>query len=104
LLVRKTVFDRDVFAFDPAKLAQFLPERVHEDRATRSSAIIKEANASDFSRLLRVSGNTKRKKNDAKNKQNDFLCMLLFYYCLLPHAYCLLNHLIRPLEQIHRNR
>jgi hypothetical protein len=54
-LLGKPVLDGDIFSLDPAKLSHLLPERVHEDRATGSSAIIQETYAEDFSCLLRVS-------------------------------------------------
>ena len=38
LLLGKPVLDGDILSLDPSKLAQLLPERLHEDRATRSSA------------------------------------------------------------------
>ena len=34
----KPVLDSDIFSLNPSKLAQLLPERVHENRATGSSA------------------------------------------------------------------
>ena len=37
-LLGKSVLDGDILSLDPAKLAQLLPERLHEDRATGSSA------------------------------------------------------------------
>jgi hypothetical protein len=42
-----------------------LPERVHEDRATGSSALIEETYAEDFPRLLRVGGTAERKERGA---------------------------------------
>ena len=41
--------------FNPPELAQLFPERVHEDRATGSSACIEKTDAEDFSWLLRLS-------------------------------------------------
>ena len=38
LLLGKPVLDGDILSLNPSKLAQLLPERVHEDRATGSSA------------------------------------------------------------------
>ena len=38
LLLGKPVLDGDILSLNPSKLAQLLPERLHEDRATRSSA------------------------------------------------------------------
>ena len=35
----KPVLDGDILSLNPSKLAQLLPERLHEDRATGSSAI-----------------------------------------------------------------
>ena len=53
LLLGKPVLDGDIFSLNPSKLAQLLPERVQEDRATRSSACIQVTYAEDFSCLLR---------------------------------------------------
>ena len=49
-----SIYDDDIFSLNPSKFAQLLPERVHEDRATGSSASIQEADAENFSRLLRL--------------------------------------------------
>ena len=48
----KPVLDGNVLSLDPSKLAQLLPERIHENRATGSSASIQETYAEDFPRLL----------------------------------------------------
>ena len=72
LLLGKPVLDGDILSLDPSKLAQLLPKRLQEDRATRSSAYIQETYAGDFSCLLRLSGNAKRKEQSAKRKTNDF--------------------------------
>ena len=39
LLLCKSVLDGDILSLNPAKLAQLLPERLQEDRDTRSSAL-----------------------------------------------------------------
>ena len=68
LLLGKPVLDGDIFSLNPSKLAQLLPERVHEDRATGSSACIQETDAEDFSCLLRVGKrNAKHKEHGAKS-------------------------------------
>ena len=54
LLLGKPVLDGDILSLDPSKLAQLLPERLHEDRATGSSAWIQETYAGDFPCLLRL--------------------------------------------------
>jgi len=54
LLVGKPVLDSYILSLNPAKLAQFLPERSHEGRDTGSNAYIKKTYTEDFSRLLRV--------------------------------------------------
>ena len=59
LLLGKSVLDGDILSLNPSKLAQLLPERLHEDRATRSSACIQETYAEDFPCLLRV-GHTRQ--------------------------------------------
>ena len=48
LLLGKPILDGDILPLNPSKLAQLLPERLHEDRATRSSAIIQETDTDDF--------------------------------------------------------
>ena len=62
LLLCKPVLDGDILSLDPSKLAQLLPERLHEDRATRSSAFIQETYAEDFPCLLRVGGTRKAQR------------------------------------------
>ena len=54
LLLGKPVLDGDIFSLNPSKLAQLLPERLQEDRATRSSTWIQETYAEDFPCLLRL--------------------------------------------------
>ena len=56
LLLGKPVLDGDILSLNPSKLAQLLPERLQEDRATGSSACIQETYAEDFPCLLRVGG------------------------------------------------
>ena len=53
---------------------QLLPKRFHEDRDTRSSAIIQETYAGDFACLLRVDGRAKRKEHSARART-----MILFF-------------------------
>jgi hypothetical protein len=53
-LLGKSVLDDDIFSLDPAKVAQLLSECINEGCATRSSAVIQEPYAEDFSCLLRV--------------------------------------------------
>ena len=60
--LRESVLDGDVFPFNPAKLAQLLPERLQEARDTRSSACIEETDAEDFSCLLRLSQQPHRQR------------------------------------------
>src|SRR5262245_58507688 len=71
-MLGKPILDGDILSLDPAKLAQLLPECVHEDRATRSSAIVQETNAGGFSRLLRLNWNAQRNENSAKRKDGNF--------------------------------
>jgi hypothetical protein len=68
----KPVLDGEILSFNPAKLAQLLPERRHEDRAAGSSAWIQITYADDFPCLLRVGGRAKRKEHGAKSKDRDF--------------------------------
>ena len=62
LLLGKPILDGDILSLNPSKLAQLLPERVHEDRATGSSACIQETYAGDFRWLLRVEPAAERRK------------------------------------------
>ena len=66
LLLGKSVLDGDILSLNPSKFAQLLPERLQEDRATGSSAIIQETYAEDFPCLLRVGGHAKRKEYGAQ--------------------------------------
>jgi hypothetical protein len=52
-LLGKPVLDGDILSLNPAKLAQVLPERLQEDRATGSSATLQVTYAEDFPCLLR---------------------------------------------------
>src|SRR4030095_6086189 len=71
LLLSKPVLDRNILSFNPPKLAQLLPERLHEDRAAGSSAIIEETYAEGFSRLLRHAHSPTEGEceNDSENPQ-----------------------------------
>ena len=73
LLLGKPVLDGDILSLDPAKLAQLLPERLQEDRATGSSAIIQETYAEDFSCLLRVTWINGRQKQGCKYEDKKFV-------------------------------
>src|SRR5262245_65294911 len=53
-VLSKPVLDGDILSLNPSKLAQLLPERLQEDRATGGSAIIQETYARDFPCLLRL--------------------------------------------------
>jgi hypothetical protein len=44
----KPVLDGDIFSLNPSKLAQLLPEGLHETRPTGSSACIQETYAETF--------------------------------------------------------
>ena len=75
-MLGKSVLDGDILSLNPAKLAQLLPERLHEDRATGSSAFIQETDAEDFPCLLRVGGRrSSAEEQCAKRKDRDFLFM-----------------------------
>jgi hypothetical protein len=70
-LLGKSVLDGDVFSLDPSKFAHLLTERLHADRASGSSAGIKETCAEDFSGLLRLHWKAKRKEHSAKGEAED---------------------------------
>jgi hypothetical protein len=71
-LLGKPVLDGEILSLNPSKLAQLLPERLQEDRATRSSAIIEVPYAEDFSCLLRLGCHAKGKEHGAKRKDGNF--------------------------------
>jgi hypothetical protein len=62
-----------IFALNPSKLVQFMPEHTNEGRATRSSAYIQKTYPGDFPSLLRMSGNAMRKKHGAKSEAKDYI-------------------------------
>ena len=68
----KSVLDDEILSLDPLKLAHLLPERLHEDRATRSIAWIEETYAKDFPCLLRLGWKAKRQEHGAKREANEF--------------------------------
>ena len=79
LLLRKPVLDGDILSLDPSKLAQLLPERLHEDRATGSSAWIQETYAENFPWLLRLGGRDKEQQRAVANsKGNEFSSSFFF--------------------------
>jgi hypothetical protein len=64
-VLSKSIFDCEILSLNPSKLAQLLPERVHEDRATGSSACIEETYAKNFPWLLRPNWKAKRMEHGA---------------------------------------
>ena len=107
VLLGKPVLDGDVFSLNPSKLAQLLPERVQEDRATRSSACIQETYAEDFPCLLRVDGTAKHKEHGAESKDNNCsLHVFLSMHSSPRHLTSPLSpdHLIRSRQHVRRNR
>ena len=78
LLLGKSVLDGDILSLNPSKLAQLLPERVHEDRATGSSACIQETYAEDFPCLLRVERNTQSAKSMAQRVRTVIFFFMSF--------------------------
>jgi hypothetical protein len=71
-----------------------LQERLHEDRATGSSAWIEETYAEDFSGLLRL-GERNSKQNDSKPQADNNTSNHLFPSLILPTAFCSLLPVIR---------
>jgi hypothetical protein len=53
-LLGKSVLEGDILSLNPSKLAQLLPEHLHEARTTRSSAYIQVTYAENFPCLLRL--------------------------------------------------
>ena len=64
---RKPVLDGDILSLNPSKLAQLLQERLHEDRATGSSASIQETYAEDFPCLLRLGERSSSQKKSCQS-------------------------------------
>ena len=73
LLLGKPVLDGDIFSLNPSKLAQLLPERLQEDRATGSSAIIQVTYAGNFPCLLRVGEMDANQNRGSEKKKNGFV-------------------------------
>src|SRR5205085_351157 len=78
LLLGKSVLDGEILSLNPSKLAHFLQERVHEDRAAGRTREIQVTDAEDFSRLLRLNQRAKRKEHHAKSKDDDFSLHVFF--------------------------
>jgi hypothetical protein len=72
-LICKSVLDGDILALNSSKLAQLLPERLHEHRHTRSSARIQETYARNFSCLLRFSECTYGEKEKRDYREEFFI-------------------------------
>ena len=79
----KPVLEGDILSLDPTKLAQLLPERVHEDRAYQKQCYdIQETYAKDFPCLLRVGGKAMSQEHSGKSKtKNSFT-----HFSLTPFA------------------
>jgi hypothetical protein len=71
-LLAKPVLESNILSLDPTELAQLLPKRLQENRATGSGASIQKTYAKDFACLLCVSGRANRKEYGAKGKDSDF--------------------------------
>ena len=69
-VLSKPVLDGEILSLNPAKLAQLLPERLQEDRATRSSAWIQVTYAEDFPWLLRVDRCPAQRVSATTNQQS----------------------------------
>src|SRR5882724_453734 len=87
LLLCKPILDGDILSLNPSKFVQLLSERVHEDRATRSSACIEETYAGDFPCLLRVGKRNICQKKSCQQPESDSLPHVFFLAsCLTPFA------------------
>ena len=100
LLLCKPVLDGDILSFNPSKLAQLLPERLHEDRATGSSAWIQETYAEDFSCCC-ASAETQSAKSMAQRVRTAIFFFMSFE---VSNVEPLLNDFIRPRQHFLRNR
>ena len=94
LFSAKPVLDGEIFSLNPSKLAQLLPERVHEDRATGSSAWIEETYAEDFPWLLRVGEPLSAKSKAPSARPKIFFLMSFPFSVLRLPALCPLLHAI----------
>ena len=81
---RKPVLDGDILSLNPSKLAQLLPKRLQEDRATGSSAWIQETDAEDFPCLLRVTWTTSASSKDVEYEDQDIFFFMRFFSLLAP--------------------
>ena len=86
-MLSKPVLDGDILSLDPSKLAQLLPERFQEYRATRSSAWIQVTYAEDFPRLLRVSWMNERQKQ-GRYYEADERFFFMGFPSLWPPQFC----------------
>ena len=105
LLLCKPVLDGDILSLNPSKLAQLLSKRLHEDRATGSSAWIQETYAEDFPCLLRV-GKRNSKNKELPADQRVILLFIIFFLasCLTPFASFHLITLSARCQHLRRNR
>ena len=69
LLLGKAVLDGDILSLYPSKLAQLLPEHVHEHRAAGSITWIQETYAGNFPRLLRLRPRPAHREHDGDCKK-----------------------------------
>src|SRR6266478_8657371 len=73
LLLCKPILDGDILSLNPSKLGNLLPERLHQGRATRSSAPIQETYAGDFSCPLRLGKRNVCPKKSCQQPESDFI-------------------------------
>src|SRR5215471_9812069 len=92
----KPILDDDIFSLDPAKLAQLLPERVHKDRATGTSACIQVSYAGDFP-VCCASTDTQ----SAKSITPKLKARICFFICAVSQ---LSNNFVRPCQQVRWDR
>src|SRR5262249_17464134 len=104
-MLGKPIFDCDILPFDPAKLAQLLPECVQENCHTGSSAIIQETYAGDFPCLLRVGKRNICQKKSCQQPESDSLlhvfvlasCLMLVYRITLSARARTFGGIVRPI-------
>ena len=96
-LLCKSVLDRNILSLNPSKLAQLLPERINEDHATRSSAIIQETYAEYSSWLLRLG-----EMDESQNKRSEERSNNIYPWGSAQSKS--FDHFIRSRQHVGRNR
>jgi hypothetical protein len=79
-LLCRPILDGEILSLNSSKLAQLLPERLHQDRATRGIAWIQEAYTGDFPCLLRLGADVQSAKSMAQSAR-----VMMPFFMNFPH-------------------